>query len=100
MDLRQDQVRSAVRQSGKCPGLEFWVGKPAPESMTTTTVWISLPAESKITTADAWAKLQEAPWFAGLRAGDRQGHIGVTVWGPAPAPDELCQKIAAGLARR
>ena len=97
MDLQQDHLRLAVRQSGNCPGVEFWVGKPAPESMATTTVWIHLPAESKVTTADACAKLQEAPWFAGLRAGGRQGRIGVTVWGPAPVPDELRQKIAAGL---
>ena len=97
MDLRQDQVRSAVRQSGKCPGVEFRVGKPAPESMATATVWINLQAESKVTTADACAKLQEAPWFAGLHAGDRQGRIGVTIRGPAPLPAALRQKIATGL---
>ena len=89
MEMRQGQVRSAVRQPGKCPGVEFWVGKPAPECMATATVWINLEAESKVTTADAWAKLQDAPWFAGPRAGDQQGRIGVTFRGPAPVPDEL-----------
>ena len=97
MDLRQDQVCSAVRRSVKCPGVEFRVGKPAPESMATAMVWINLQAESKVTTADVRTKLQEAPWFAGLRPGVRQGRIGVTVWGPALVPDELRQKIATGL---
>ena len=31
MDLTWDQVRSVVRSSGKCAGVEYWVGKPAPE---------------------------------------------------------------------
>ena len=97
MDLQMEQVRSAVRHSGRCPGVEYWAGKPAPEAPTTTTVWMNLPTEIRTTTADIWTRLQEAPWFAGIRAGDRPGRIGVSVWGHAPVCDDIRGRLVAEL---
>ena len=52
MDLKQDQIRAVVCNLGRSPGIEDWVGKPAPEALTTTTVWMNLPAELIVTTAN------------------------------------------------
>ena len=84
MDLRPEQVRSVVRQSGKHAGVEFWVGRPSPPDLTTTTVWVNLATERRVSAPVLWAKLQAAPWFASLRSRDRPGRIVVSVWAPAP----------------
>ena len=97
MDLHVGQVRSAVRNSGKCPGVEYWVGRPAPDALQTATVWMNLPEETRETTANFCTKLQAAPWFDSLRAGDQPGIVGMTVWGPAPVCDEIRRKLALEL---
>ena len=97
MDLKLDQVRCAARNLGRCAGMEYWVGTPAPETLTTSKVWMNLLAGSRASIADLWTKLQVAPWFAGLRTGDRPGRVGVTVWGPAPVCEEIRQKLALEL---
>ena len=67
MDLHVDQVRSAVRNSGKCPVLEYWVGRLAPDALQTATVWMNLPEETRETTANLWTMLQAALWLVYLR---------------------------------
>ena len=59
MDLKLEQVRSAVRQSGRHPGVEYWVGKPAADALTTSTIWLNLPTGSHMTIMDMWPKLQD-----------------------------------------
>ena len=94
MDLKPEQVRSALRQLRRHSGVEYRVGKPAPDALTTSTIWMNLPTASHMTVTDICPKLQDAPWFTGLRAGDGQGRIGVTVWGPTPVHKDIRSKRA------
>ena len=73
------------------------MGRPAPDALQTATVWMNLPEETRETTANLWTKMQVAPWFAGLRTGNRPGRMGVTVWGPASVCDEIRRKLALEL---
>ena len=41
-DLKLEQLRSVVRNSRWCAGMEYSVRRPAPQTLTTSTVWKNL----------------------------------------------------------